>query len=51
MFRIKGTINGKEYKILYASVTYFRIKVGDQVTVIIPADNADATWAAVEASL
>ena len=44
-------VNGKEYKILYASVTYFRIKVGDQVTVIIPADNPDATWAAVEASL
>ena len=44
-------INGKEYKILYASVTYFRLKVGDQVTVVIPADNADATWAAVEASL
>ena len=44
-------VNGKEYKILYASVTYFRIKVGDQVTVIIPADNDDATWAAVEASL
>ena len=44
-------INGKEYKILYASVTYFRLKVGDQVTVVIPADNDDATWAAVEASL
>lgn len=44
-------INGKEYKILYASVTYFRLKVGDQVSVVIPADNTDATWAAVEASL
>ncbi len=44
-------VNGKEYKILYASITYFRLKVGDQVTVIIPADNEDASWAAVEASL
>ena len=44
-------VNGKEFKILYASVTYFRLKVGDQVTVVIPADNEDATWAAVEASL
>ena len=44
-------VSGREYKILYASVTYFRLKVGDQVTVIIPADNEDATWAAVEASL
>lgn len=44
-------VNGKEYKILYASFTYFRLKVGDQVTVTIPADNPDATWAAVEASL
>lgn len=43
--------NGKEYRILLASVTYFRISVGDQVTIIIPEDNPDATWAAVEAAL
>jgi hypothetical protein len=43
--------NGKEYRILLASVTYFRINVGDQVTIIIPTDNPDATWAAVEAAL
>ena len=43
--------NGKEYRILLASVTYFRINVGDQVTIIVPTDNADATWAAVEAAL
>ena len=43
--------NGHEYRILLASVTYFRINVGDQVTIIVPADNPDATWAAVEASL
>ena len=43
--------NGREYRILLASVTYFRINVGDQVTIIIPADNPDAVWAAVEAAL
>jgi bifunctional DNA-binding transcriptional regulator/antitoxin component of YhaV-PrlF toxin-antitoxin module len=43
--------NGREYRILLASVTYFRIAVGDQVTVIVPADNPEAVWAAVEAAL
>lgn len=43
--------NGREYRILLASVTYFRINVGDQVTIIVPADNPDAVWAAVEAAL
>lgn len=42
---------GHEYRILLASVTYFRINVGDQVTIIVPADNPDAIWAAVEAAL
>lgn len=43
--------NGREYRILLASVTYFRINVGDQVTIIVPSDNQEATWAAVEAAL
>ncbi|QQS22398.1 hypothetical protein IPM09_02550 [Candidatus Saccharibacteria bacterium] len=43
--------SGREYHILLASVTYFRINIGDQVTIIIPEDNPDATWAAVEAAL
>ncbi len=43
--------NGREYRILLASVTYFRINIGDQVTIVIPEDNPDATWAAVEAAL
>lgn len=42
---------GREYRILLASVTYFRINIGDQVTIIVPEDNEDATWAAVEAAL
>lgn len=44
-------VSGKEYQILYASVTYFHLKEGSQVSVTIPATNDDATWAAVEASL
>ena len=43
--------SGREYRILLASVTYFRINIGDQVTIIVPEDNPDATWAAVEAAL
>jgi len=43
--------NGREYRILLASVTYFRINVGDQVTIIVPTENQEATWAAVEAAL
>lgn len=43
--------NGHEYRILLASVTYFRLNIGDQVTIIIPEDNPEATWAAVEAAL
>lgn len=43
--------NGREYRILLASVTFFRINIGDQVTIIVPEDNPDATWAAVEAAL
>lgn len=43
--------NGREYRILLASVTYFRINVGDQVTIIVPEENPEATWAAVEAAL
>ena len=44
-------VAGREYQILYASVTYFRLRNGSQVSVTIPADNDGATWAAVEAAL
>ncbi len=44
-------VAGRQYRILLASVTYFRLSIGDQVTIILPADNDDATWAAVETSL
>ncbi|MDO4979169.1 MAG: hypothetical protein Q4E47_03395 [Candidatus Saccharibacteria bacterium] len=44
-------VSGKEYEVLYASVTYFRLHEGAQVSVVIPANNEQATWAAVEAAL
>ncbi len=44
-------VAGKEYQILYASVTYFHLRNGSQVSIIIPANNDEATWAAVEAAL
>ena len=44
-------VAGREYQILYASVTYFHLREGSQVSVVIPAQNEDATWAAVEAAL
>ena len=44
-------VSGREYEILYASVTYFHLKEGSQVSVVIPANNNDAAWAAVEAAL
>jgi hypothetical protein len=44
-------VAGKEYQILYASVTYFHLRDGAQVSITIPANNDEATWAAVEAAL
>lgn len=44
-------VSGHEYRVLLASVTYFKAKVGDQVSIIIPEDNREAVWAAVEAAL
>lgn len=42
---------GREYRVLLASVTYFKAHVGDQVSIVIPEDNREAVWAAVEAGL
>ncbi len=43
----KVLTNGKAYKVLLASVTYFKCEVGDQVTIIIPALE-DSDWGAIE---
>jgi hypothetical protein len=44
-------VNGKLYKVLLASVTYFRAKQGDQISVIVPEDDTSAEWAAIEAAI
>ena len=44
-------VAGKEYKVLLASVTYFKGQVGDQVSVMLPEDDTDVEWAALEAAL
>ncbi len=41
----------REYRVLLASVTFFRGHIGDQVSIIVPDDNTNAEWAAVEAIL
>lgn len=38
---------GKSYKVLLASVTYFKASIGDEVTFIIPAQG-DSDWGAIE---
>jgi len=42
---------GHEYRVLLASVTYFKARMGDQVSIVVPEDNREAIWAAVEAAL
>lgn len=44
-YKIVG--DGKAYKVLLASLTYFKAEIGDQVTVVVPKDS-DSAWAAVE---
>ena len=35
-------VQGREYEVLYASVTYFHLREGSQVSAIIPANKVDA---------
>lgn len=45
-------VGDKKYRVLLASVTYFKAKPGDQVSVNVPEDpTVDAEWAALEAAL
>lgn len=46
----KVLAEGKTFRVLLASVTFYRAEVGDQVTVLLPVDG-EAHWAAVEAVL
>lgn len=44
-------VNGRKLRVLLASVTYFKAKPGDQVSVNVPEDDSHAEWAALEAAL
>lgn len=44
-------VNDKKYRVLLASVTYFKAKPGDQVSVNVPEDDTNSEWAALEAAL
>lgn len=45
------TVGKKDFRVLLASVTYFKAKPGDQVSVNVPEDDSQAEWAALEAAL
>jgi hypothetical protein len=44
-------VGAKNFRVLLASVTYFKAKPGDQVSVNVPEDDSAAEWAALEAAL
>jgi hypothetical protein len=44
-------VGGKRFRVLLASVTYFKAKPGDQVSVNVPEDDSNSEWAALEAAL
>lgn len=46
----KVLAEGRALRVLLASVTFYRAEVGDQVTVLLPAEG-EAQWASVEAVL
>lgn len=45
------TVGNRDFRVLLASVTYFKAKPGDQVSVNVPEDDTNAEWAALEAAL
>lgn len=44
-------VGDRMYRVLLASVTYFKAKPGDQVSVNVPEEDTSAEWAALEAAL
>ena len=44
-------VGERQYRVLLASVTYFKAKPGDQVSVNVPQDDEETEWAALEAAL
>lgn len=44
-------VGPRRFRVLLASVTYFKAKPGDQVSVNIPEEDEHTEWAAIEAAL
>jgi hypothetical protein len=44
-------VGKRDYRVLLASVTYFKGKPGDQISINVPEEEVDAEWAAIEAAL
>jgi len=44
-------VGSTNYSVLLASVTYFKLELGDQVSVVVPEEDPEAEWAAIEAAL
>jgi hypothetical protein len=44
-------VSTRTYRVLLASVTYFKAKPGDQISIDVPEDDTDAEWSAIEAAL
>lgn len=40
-------VDGKKYKLLLASITYFKAKIGDKLSIIVPSDQ-ESEWAALD---
>lgn len=45
--RFQVDAGGKVYNVLQASVTFFKAKSGDRVTIVVP-KNQESSWAAIE---
>jgi len=41
--------NNRVYKVLLASVTFFRVEIGNEVSILIPEKNEDCEWGAIDA--
>jgi hypothetical protein len=47
----KVVAGGTSYKVLMASVTYFKLTPGDQATIMIPENVENVEWAAIESAV
>jgi hypothetical protein len=46
----KVVAGGKSYQVLLASVTYFKLNAGDELTILIP-EKEDSEWAAIDSAV